>query len=188
MIAVAIERKNKIHPHKFTLWVGIGSILMMFAGLTSAYIVKRNQANWTSFELPAAFWFSTIAIVLSSLTIWQALRSFKERRMSRYRSLMGLTLVLGAVFIGLQVLGFSQLWSNGLTLQANVAYSFLYVIVGLHALHVTGGIIAMVVMALKAFGSKTRNYSSVPIELVSTYWHFVDVLWIYLLIFLIMIK
>jgi len=188
MIAVAIERKNKIHPHKFTLWVGIGSILMMFAGLTSAYIVKRNQANWTSFELPSAFWYSTVAILLSSFTIWLALTSFKERQMSRYRTLMAITFLLGVVFIVLQYFGFSQLWKNGFTLQANVAYSFLYVIVGLHALHVFGGIIALLLMSLKAFRSKTRNYSSVPVELISTYWHFVDILWIYLLIFLIMIK
>ncbi len=189
MNTVMLEKKNnKIHPHKFTLWVGIGSILMMFAGLTSAYIVKRNQANWSSFEIPMLFWISTIAIVLSSFTLYLAAKSFKERRMSMYRSLMAATLLLGVIFITLQFFGFKQLWDQGLTLQRNVAYSFLYVIVGLHALHVIGGVIALVVMSLKAFSSKTRIYSSVPVELISTYWHFVDVLWIYLLIFLLMIR
>jgi cytochrome c oxidase subunit III len=188
MNTVAIEKKNKIHPHKFTLWVGIGSILMMFAGLTSAYIVKRNQANWTTFDLPVAFWYSTAVIVASSITLFIAVRSFKERLMSRYRLMVAATLVLGVLFVVFQIIGFEQLWAKGITLQANVSYSFLYVIVGLHALHVIGGIIALVVMALQAFRKSVRNYSIVPVELVNTYWHFVDILWIYLLVFLLMIR
>ncbi len=183
-----MEKKQKLHPHKFTLWVAIASILMMFAGLTSAYIVKRNQANWQTFDLPIAFWFSTISVVLSSFTMWLALKSFKERQMSRYRFLMLVTMILGAAFIGLQIIGFQQLWHKGITLQGNVSYSFLYVIVGLHALHVLGGVIALIVMSLLAFSSKKRNYSSVPVELMNTYWHFVDILWLYLLLFLLMIK
>lgn len=188
MSSVAIAPKNKIHPHKFTLWVAIGSILMMFAGLTSAYIVKRNQANWTSFEIPVLFWISTVVIVASSLTIMAATKAFKERAIGRYRSLMLVTMVLGILFVVLQAIGFKQLWDAGLTLQKNVAYSFLYVIVGLHALHVIGGVIALVTMSAKAFSNKTRIYSAVPLEVMGTYWHFVDVLWIYLLIFLILIK
>lgn len=188
MLAVAMEQKKKIHPHKFTLWVGIGSILMMFAGLTSAYIIKRNQANWQSFELPVAFWWSTAVIIASSLTLVMAARSFKERMIPRYRTLMITTLILGLVFIGLQILGFSRLWADGVTFTKNVSFSFLYTIVGIHAVHVLGGIIALIVMALKAFSTKARNYSSVPVELIGTYWHFVDILWIYLLVFLIMIR
>ncbi len=183
-----MEKKQKLHPHKFTLWVAIGSILMMFAGLTSAYIVKRNQANWQTFNLPIAFWYSTVIILLSSFTIMLALKSFKERAMSRYRMLMVVTMVLGTLFIVLQVLGFQQLWAKGITLQGNVSYSFLYVIVGLHGLHVIGGVIALIVMSLMAFSRKTRNYSTVPVELMSTYWHFVDILWLYLLVFLLMIR
>ena len=189
MNTVAIVKKHtKIHPHKFTLWVGIGSILMMFAGLTSAYIVKRNQANWQTFELPVAFWYSTAVIVMSSFTIMMAQSSFKQRMMKRYRLLMGVTLILGAVFIFLQITGFQQLWHNGITLQGNVSYSFLYIIVGLHAAHVIGGVVALIVMYLQAFRSTVRNYSIIPVELMSTYWHFVDILWIYLLVFLLMIK
>lgn len=180
--------RNKIHPHKFTLWVGIGSILMMFAGLTSAYIVKRNQANWMSFDLPLAFWYSTAVIIVSSITIRAALSAFKDRQMSRYRSLTVATVILGMIFLILQVWGFKQLWTIGLTLQSNVSISFLYVIVGLHAIHVIGGIIVLIVLSLKAFSSKFRNYSAMPVELVNTYWHFVGILWIYLLIFLLMIR
>jgi cytochrome c oxidase subunit 3 len=185
---VAMEQRKKIHPHKFTLWVGIGSLLMMFAGLTSAYIVKRNQANWQTFDLPQFFWYSTVAILLSSATIYLAQKAFKQREMKKYRSLVIATLVLGAFFIVFQLLGFQQFWKRGLPLGNNVSLDFLYVIVGLHAAHVLGGLIALIVLFAKAFSTKTRSYNSVPVELVSTYWHFVDVLWIYLLIFLIMIR
>ena len=183
-----IKPKNKIHPHKFTLWVGIGSIVMMFAGLTSAYIVKRNQANWQTFEIPIAFWYSTVLILISSLTLHLSLKSFKEREMKKYRMLMLTTLILGVLFIVTQYLGFKSFWNSGMTLQAGVSFSFLYVIVGLHAMHVIGGVIALIVMSLKAFSTKTRNYSVVPVELICTYWHFVDILWVYLLIFLVMIR
>ena len=188
MNSVAMEQRKKIHPHKFTLWVGIGSILMMFAGLTSAYIVKRNQANWVTFEIPQLFWFSTIAIVASSITLFLATKAFKEREMARYRSLVTVTVILGALFVALQVLGFMQLWKIGVTLQGSVSYSFLYVIVGLHAAHVIGGVIALIVLFVKAFSSKIKNYNVVPVELVATYWHFVDILWLYLLLFLVLIR
>ena len=188
MSAVVMEQRKKIHPHKFTLWVGIGSLLMMFAGLTSAYIVKRNQANWQTFDLPQFFWYSTAAILLSSATIYLAQKAFKQRAMKKYRSLVIATLVLGVLFIVFQVFGFQQFWNNGLQLGKNVSTDFLYVIVGLHGAHVAGGLIALIVLFASAFNSKTKNYNSIPVELVSTYWHFVDILWIYLLIFLIMIR
>ncbi len=188
MSIVAMQQKNKIHPHKFTLWVGIGSILMMFAGLTSAYIVKRNQAGWVSFNLPIAFWYSTAVILLSSLSLYMASKAFRERAMSRYRTLVTVTLGLGVLFIGMQLIGFKQLWDTGVTLTGNVSYSFLYIIVGIHAAHVLGGIITLIVMLLKAFNSKIKSYSTVPVDLISTYWHFVDILWIYLLVFLLMIR
>ena len=188
MSIVAMEQRKKIHPHKFTLWVGIGSLLMMFAGLTSAYIVKRNQVNWQTFDLPQFFWYSTVAILLSSVTIFLAEKAFKQRQIKKYRSLLIVTLVLGVLFIVFQLLGFQQLWAKQVTLTASVSYSFLYVIVSLHVAHVVGGLIALLVLFVKTFSKKTRIYNSVPVDLVSTYWHFVDILWIYLLIFLIMIR
>ncbi|MBK7433053.1 MAG: cytochrome c oxidase subunit 3 [Chitinophagaceae bacterium] len=188
MSAVAMEQRKRIHPHKFTLWLGIGSIVMMFAGLTSAYIVKRNQANWISFELPVVFWYSTAVIFASSITLYLAGRSFSGREMARYRLLISVTVLLGVLFLVLQGIGFQQLWAKGITLQASVSYSFLYVIVGLHAAHVIGGIIALIVLFAGAFSKKSRNYNKVPVELTGTYWHFVDLLWIYLLVFLLMIR
>jgi cytochrome c oxidase subunit III len=191
MNTVAMEQRKKIHPHKFTLWVAIGSIIMMFAGLTSAYVVKRNQAGWVSFELPSVFWFSTAVIMVSSVTMWMALRAFKERNLNKYRLLLSCTSVLGILFVILQVMGFYAFEARGMKMigvGSLPSYSFILAIAGLHAVHVLGGVIAMIIMTLNAFSVKVRNYSVVPVELISTYWQFVDVLWIYLLIFLMMIR
>lgn len=183
---VSTQRK-KIHPHKFTLWVAIASIIMMFAGLTSAYIVKGSLPGWSTIEIPILFYYSTAVLIISSVTIQVALKAFKERNMPQYRKLITVTAVLGIGFIVMQSVAFMQLWNRGLTWQgAAGAGQFLYIIFGLHALHVAGGIIALLVMFFKAFSSRLRNYDPVSIELVSTYWHFVDVLWIYLFIFFIM--
>lgn len=180
--------KKRMHPHKFTLWVAIGSIVMMFAGLTSAFIVKSNQSTWVPVAVPKVFWVSTAAILLSSLTIQLALRSFKQRYMQQYRMLVGVTLILGIAFVLMQWLGFQQLWNDqGITFKGGGAGQFLYVIFGLHALHVAGGVIALVVMFVKAFIGRSKNYSSVPVEVAATYWHFVDLLWLYLLVFFMLI-
>jgi cytochrome c oxidase subunit 3 len=180
------QQRKRIHPHKFTLWVAIGSITMMFAGLTSAYIVKSNQAGWQSVGMPHVFWYSTATILLSSLVMQMALRSFKHREMNQYRLLIAGTLVLGVTFVILQWLGFRQLWNSGIQFKGSSGGGqFLYVIAGLHALHVLGGVIALMVMSVKAFLGRTKLYGSVPVEMMATYWHFVDLLWIYLLVFFI---
>lgn len=182
------QQRKRLHPHKFTLWIAIGSITMMFAGLTSAYIIKRNQANWITFELPNIFWFSTAVIIASSITILICRKYFYEKEMAKYRQFITITMLLGILFIALQTIGFIQLWNSGITLTKNVSYSFLYIIVGLHALHLLGGVIALLVIFIKAFSRRQKIYSSVPIDMMNTYWHFVDFLWIYLLIFLLMIR
>jgi cytochrome c oxidase subunit III len=182
-LSVNTVQRKKIHPHKFTLWVGLGSIIMMFAGLTSAYLVKGAQPEWTKVEMPGIFYYSTAIIIVSSVTIQLALRSFKERRMQQYRRLITVTAVLGTAFIAMQLAGFGKIWSRGVDFRGSGEGQFLYIIFGLHALHVLGGVIALLVMFLKAFSSKVRNYNPVSIELASTYWHFVDLLWIYLFVF-----
>jgi cytochrome c oxidase subunit 3 len=186
MIAVQTSEPRRIHPHKFTLWVAIGSIVMMFAALTSAYIVKKNQANWLEFDLPQVFWYSTAVILLSSVTMHLALKAFKAREMGRYRTLITLTAGLGLVFITLQYLGFRDLELRNIALtgpRSNSAASFLFVITGLHMVHVLGGVIALLVIFTRAYSVSVKNYSALPIEMAATYWHFVDVLWIYLFIF-----
>jgi cytochrome c oxidase subunit 3 len=160
---------------------------MMFAGLTSAYIVKGSLPGWSTIEIPILFYYSTAVIILSSITVQLALKSFKERNMRQYRRLVTVTAILGVGFIAMQLTAFMQLWHRGLTWQgASGAGQFLYIIFGLHALHVLGGVIALMIMFIKAFSSRIRNYDPISIELASTYWHFVDALWIYLFIFFVM--
>lgn len=186
MTTVSGKQHNRIHPHKFTLWVAMGSILMMFAGLTSAVIVRSNQANWLEFDLPIIFWYSTLVILLSSLTMHLAVKAFKSREMQRYRMLITITVFLGLLFGILQFVGFDYLNNHGVQLLgqgSNPSASFIAIITGLHVLHVLGGVVALLVIFFRAYSSRAKNYNAVPVEIAATYWHFVDILWIYLFIF-----
>mgnify|MGYP000858663914 CR=1 FL=1 len=183
MTEMVSTQRKKIHPHKFAMWLGIGSIIMMFAGLTSAYIVKQSQAEWTTVVVPKIFYYSTAVMLVSSLTMQMALKAFKERNMSQYRLLISVTALLGFGFIAMQIIGFMQLTTEGFRLEGSGAAAFLYVIFGLHALHVLGGAVALAIMLVRAFSIRIRNYNPVPVEVASTYWHFVDLLWVYLFIF-----
>jgi len=186
MTAIQTNERKRIHPHKFTLWVAMGSIVMMFAAFTSAYIVKKNQSSWLEFDLPRIFWYSTFTILVSSVTVHLAIKSFKAREMGRYRTLITITAILGVLFILMQWYGFRDLEARNIALtgpKSNSAASFLFVITGVHMLHVLGGVIALLVLFIRAYTVRVKNYSALPIELVGTYWHFVDILWIYLFIF-----
>jgi cytochrome c oxidase subunit 3 len=186
MATVGNEQRKKIHPYKFSLWVAMASILMMFAGFTSAYIVKSNDTNWLEFTLPPVFLYSTVVILISSLTIHLATKAFKARNMGRYRLLITITAILGLAFVALQWTGFNYLESNGVKItgaNSNAAASFLGVITGVHMLHVIGGVIVLLIMFIKAFNTRKKVYSSVSIEVAGTYWHFVDIIWIYLFLF-----
>jgi cytochrome c oxidase subunit 3 len=192
----AVQRR-KIHPHKFALWLALGSIAMMFAGLTSAYMVRMAQGNWRMFRMPLAFYISTGVILLSSITIAVGLRAFKQRKMSLYRTLVSITLFLGVLFGVLQYFGFYQLYhtpqplllENGTTIMqpvkvnGNPSESFLFIIFGLHLAHILGGILALLIVQLKAYRRRVKVYNTTGLEIVATYWHFVDVLWIYLFLF-----
>ena len=180
-------QRKRIHPHKFALWVAIASIIMMFAGLTSAYLVKSGTASWTEVKTPHWFWYSTAVILISSVTVQAALRAMKQREMRQYRMLLLATLVLGLGFVVLQWIGFNWLWDHGVKMEGSGEGQFLYIIFGLHALHVIGGIVALTVMLLKQFFGKIISYDTSSMEVMSTYWHFVDILWIYLLVFFVFI-
>ena len=128
-------------------------------------------------------------LLLTSLTIQMAQRAFKERQMPQVSlSLLSLTAVGGVIFVGMQYRGFEALWAQHLYFTNSVAVSFLYIIFGLHAVHVLGGIIALLILFFRAFSTRSRNYSPVPVEIVSTYWHFVDLLWLYVLVFFLWIQ
>ena len=200
-------QQRKIHPQKFALWIAMASIVMMFAGLTSAYVVKQAQGNWRSYQLPTVFWISTAVILISSITFHLGLKAFKQRAMPRFKSLITLTLILGILFSIFQAIGFYELShqeqpvvydgvqqyvrEDGVSreniypvkVNGNPSESFLFIIAGLHLLHILGGIVALALVFFRAFRKRVKVYSSAGLEIVGTYWHFVDILWIYLFIF-----
>jgi cytochrome c oxidase subunit III len=188
MEKVMSESSKKMHPHKFTLWIAIGSITMMFAGFTSAYIVKSNQAGWQPVQMPKIFFLSTVLILASSLTIYLAQKAMAAREMAKYRTLISTTALLGLAFVVTQFLGFSELWQQKITFKESVAGSFFYIITGVHALHVIGGVIALIVLFARMYSSKTKFYSTAPVETAGLYWHFVDILWIYLFVFFLLVS
>lgn len=182
-----LTEKKKTHPYQFFLWAGLGSIVMMFAGLTSAYIVKKSQANWLDFEMPSVFMISTVVILISSFTIQMASKKFKEQNENQYRGFLSLTAILGVVFMVLQIQGFMALQANSIALvgpKSNSAASFLFVITVLHLIHVFGGIIALIWISFRSFSNKNSMKNNLPVKLISSYWHFVDILWVYLFVFL----
>ena len=177
---------NKIHPLKFALWIGMASITMMFGAFTSAYIVRQSAGNWLEFELPQIFFVSTLVLLISSVTLHLSYKSFVGGQEARYKGLLILSFIIGISFLVLQYQGWQDLNSIGIDLKGNPSGSFVYVLSGIHALHIMGGIAAMIVALLMAFSRKYKvtQRRKINFELTLQYWHFVDVLWVYLLIFL----
>lgn len=183
----------KVHPQKFALWLGISVLCMAFAGLTSAYLVRKAAPNWQEFVMPVQFTYSAILMVLSSISLQGAVWAFKKDKISLYNTTLFVSLTLAAGFMVSQYLGWMTLEQSGIYLNGNPSGSFVYVISYLHVAHVIGGIIPMMIALVRSlwlFGSpaklaafKTNNNKRVGIELLATYWHFVDILWIYLLLF-----
>ena len=99
-------QRQKIHPHKLLMWIAIASICMMFAGWTSAFLVRKAQGNWLIFTMPVAFWISTAVVMISSVTMHFSIAAFKKRNMKQYKTLISITAVLGFLFMVLQFLGF----------------------------------------------------------------------------------
>lgn len=182
----SVGRRNKIHPLKLALWVAIASLVMMFTALTSAYIVRQAAGNWLEFDIPNIFYWNTLVILVSSLTLHGAYAAFKKGRIQAYRALLVLTFILGIAFLVLQYLGWQQLSANGVPLRTNPSGDFVYAISGLHGLHILGGLGILVVSLLVAFFRpfKVTPVRKLRLELALTYWHFVDALWIYLIVFL----
>lgn len=191
MSEVMSAQRRRIHPYKFSLWMGLAGIIMMFAGLTSAYIVKRSQPGWESFSLPNIFIYSTVLILISSITMQVSLKAFRDRLMPRFRLFFAITMLLGIAFIVMQIMGFFEFHNSGkkmIGLGSNPAYSFILAIAGLHVIHIVGGLVALTIIFFKAFSKRKRMYDTVPVEIVATYWHFVDILWVYLFVFFTLIN
>jgi len=175
--------RNKIHPHKFALWVAIGSIIMMFVSITSAYVVRRASGNWYEFKLPDIFFLNTLVIIVSSVTLQLSYNAFTKGNEKLYKGMMLATFVLGLAFVGLQYQGWVAMDAMGATFTINPSSSFVYVISGMHVAHVLGGIAALMVALIHAFTLpfKPTQRRRDRFSLVVQYWHFVDFLWVYLI-------
>ncbi|MCZ2102351.1 MAG: cytochrome c oxidase subunit 3 [Chitinophagales bacterium] len=181
---------GKIHPQKFALWVGMAGIAMMFAALTSAYIVKQAAGNWLEFSFPNHFYFSTISILLSSVFLHQSFVGYKAGNERVYKLFLFAGFIFGSAFVVLQYFGWQALYGMGVDMKGNASGGFFYLITGLHVIHVLGGIAALLITIFNAFSLKFKvtEKRKLRYDLVINYWHFVDILWVYLFIFLLVIK
>ena len=192
MIAVSTEeQESKFIIRQKTamplLWLGIVSIVMVFASLTSAVIVSKGSREWYSFEMPMTFTYSTIIIALSSLTYWFAYRAAKKDQLSALKNNVLITFVLGLLFALFQFISWNQMVDQGIYFagaSSTISGSYLYILSGLHLAHMLGGLISLAVVYVKAGRSVYNSKNLLGLQLSSTYWHFLGGLWVYLYIFL----
>jgi cytochrome c oxidase subunit 3 len=180
------EKQNR--AKKMMLWFGIISLIMSFAGLTSAFIVSSSREDWLSnFVLPSSFTYSTLIIFLSSMFLYAAKLALKKNQATTTTSLLIGVLVLGIAFIYSQFLGFNQIIDSGYNFTgptSNITMSYVYIIAVVHIVHVLAGIIGIIVVIINQLNKKYSSENTLGFDLASTFWHFVDILWVYLFFFL----
>ena len=175
------------------VWLGIAGSVLLFTVLLVTYIIRSSGPNWVDVKLPNVFLLSTVVMLLSSLTLHTANQAFHNERFPMYRTYIGITLVLGILFMLLQGWGWRQLILVGVQLEANPAGGFIYILSGLHLLHILIGIIFLLIAFAEAL--RRRQYvdafvysvnppNQLKIRLITLYWHFVDVLWLGVFLFL----
>jgi cytochrome c oxidase subunit 3 len=179
-------RVKSMHPKKFALWLFIISVTMIFAALTSAYVVKKAEGNWLLFDFPAMFNYTSVVIILSSITMQFAYSSSKKNNIKNIRIGLVLTALLALLFSGGQYLSWSELVDQNVFFVGNPAGSFIYVFTGLHIAHLLGGLIFIFIVLNRAFNYKVHSKNMVSIEMCTTYWHYLGGLWLYLYLFLIL--
>lgn len=184
------EPKNTLtmNPKKFAMWLFIGSVVMLFASLTSAYIVRQAEGNWLYFELPGILTTSTIVILFSSVTMQWAYWSARKDSFQRVKLLVSITTLLGAAFLVLQFFGWKDLVASQVYLVGNPSGSFLYVITGLHGLHIISAIVYLAIVLISTFRFRVHSKNLLQIEMCTTYWHFLGGLWLYLFVFLLLYR
>lgn len=194
---VAVKNDNyysRINPKKFMLWMGIISSIMMFAALTSAYLVKRpaDPSTWTLFRMPGVFGMSSIMVVLSSVALQVAWFFRKKENQAPLRGMMIVSLITALAFAFCQYTGWQQLQEIGIRLGGSSNGAFLMVIAGLHLLHLVGGLLIMLVIFVKYLRPQAQVQKLIDevnperflgLELLLTYWHFLGALWLYLYFF-----
>ncbi len=182
-----IPRKTlSMNPKKFILWLFMVTIVMLFAAFTSAYIVRQSEGNWVVFELPLMFYYSTGILLVSSITIHLAYINAKRDNLSALKLATIITFILGLLFIYTQFNGWKSLVEQGVYLVGNPSGSFLYIITGLHGAHIIAGIIFLSILLFSTIKYKVHSKNMLLMEMSATFWHFLDILWVYLFIFLIL--
>jgi cytochrome c oxidase subunit 3 len=192
MMSIDEHQARKARSQKLLLWFAMASMTMMFAGITSAFVVSKSREDWMKdFQFPSAFYFSTLAIVLCSVTFHLAQKAIQQDNRSRVSGLLLATLGLGIAFVVMQFVGFGQLIEQGYYFtgpESNIATTFLYVIAVVHMAHLAGGIISLLIIIYNHFKQKYNSTQFLGIELGAMYWHFLDFLWICLFLFLYFFK
>jgi len=192
MMTIEEHKERTARSYKLLLVFAMISMVMMFAGLTSAMVVSKSRPDWLKdFQMPTPFFISTAIILLCSVTIHLAKRSIKKDDRSATSIFLLVTLVLGLAFIYFQFEGFTQLFQNHLYPvggAGSITISFLYVLVYVHMAHLAGGIISLLIIIYNHFKQKYNSSQFLGIELGAMYWHFLDFLWIYLFLFICFFK
>jgi cytochrome c oxidase subunit III len=184
--------QRKARSYRLILLFSMISMFMVFAGLTSAYLVSASRKDWVhNMVLPPAFTWSTLVIMISSITIYLAKIAIKKNERDKTTLFLLTTLVLGIIFVFLQFKGFNQIVEMGYYFtgsESTVTTSFLYVLTILHLAHLFGGIISLLITIYNHFKQKYNATQSSGIELAGMFWHFLDFLWVYLFLFLYFVK
>jgi len=184
---LSLKEKND-RAKKMMLWFGLASLLMAFAGWTSAYIVSSAREDWSAaLELPTMFYFSTGVIIVSSLTYIMAKKAIESDNAKTCTNWLLVTMALGVLFIILQFNGFSQLIAQGHFFTgptSTIKSSYIFLIAAVHIVHVVAGIISLSVVLYNHFKGKYSSKEYLGLSLGATFWHFLDLLWIYLVLFM----
>ena len=183
---------KQVRAKKMMLWVGMISISMTFAGLTSAYVVSSSRADWLDkFQIPSAFTISTFLIVLSSATFYSAKKLLIKKKIRKTELLTFFTFVLGLLFVYFQFKGFGDIINQGYYFtgaESSITTSFLYVLVLLHLAHLFSGLIVLLVVFYQLQKGSYSGLKTLGFELAHLYWHFLGILWIYLYLFVMLYK
>jgi cytochrome c oxidase subunit III len=183
-----VDRYN-LQPKKFIMWLFMISSIIFFAGLTSGFIVYSGDGAGKSLNvpLPKAFIYSTVIIIISSFTLHWSYLQTKRLKFEGQKLGLWITLVLGIIFIGMQIYGWAVWTDLGIFfINSNASISFVYVFTLTHILHIIAGLI-IILTALASSYKKLPNVTNLfRMEIASIFWHFVDILWIYLYVFLLL--
>jgi cytochrome c oxidase subunit 3 len=186
------NRARSAKSSKLILLFAMVSMTMMFAGLTSAFVVSKSRTDWLKdFQLPPAFFYSTLVIIGCSVTFHLAKKAMQKDNRKATTNLLLTTLALGILFVVLQFVGFGQIVANGYYFtgaESTITTTFLYVVTVTHLFHLAGGIISLLVIIYNHFKQKYNSTQTLGIELGAMYWHFLDFLWVYLFLFLYFFK